>query len=106
MPRGGYRPGSGGRVTLPETEADLAPDIRRAAVNADMSPLEYMLTVMRDPKVPEVRRDRMAQAAAPFVHARMADDRIGKKATRAEKAKAANTQWLADLAERGGKPRQ
>jgi hypothetical protein len=35
-------------------------------------PLDYMLRVMRDPKAPAKRRDEMAKAAAPFLHARLA----------------------------------
>jgi len=33
-------------------------------------PLDYMLEVMRDPKAPPNRRDSMAVAAAPYLHAR------------------------------------
>jgi hypothetical protein len=35
------------------------------------SPLDYMLRVMRDPRVPAKRRDEMAKAAAPYVHAKL-----------------------------------
>jgi hypothetical protein len=34
-------------------------------------PLDYMLTVMRDPKVDAKRRDAMAMAAAPYLHAKL-----------------------------------
>jgi hypothetical protein len=34
------------------------------------TPLEYMLEVMNDPGADTMRRDRMAIAAAPFVHPR------------------------------------
>ncbi len=44
-----------------------------------MSPLEYMLSVMNDPGVDDARRDRMAIAAAPYIHARVADAKPGKK---------------------------
>jgi hypothetical protein len=44
-----------------------------------MSPLEYMLRVMCDPNVPEARRDRMAVAAAPYIHGRGAELQLGKK---------------------------
>jgi hypothetical protein len=75
MARGGSRPGAG----RPKRAADIPPDITRAAVNADMTPLDYMLTVMRDPEADVARRDRMAQAAAPFVHARAEALAPGKK---------------------------
>jgi hypothetical protein len=35
------------------------------------SPLSYMLRVMRDPTVEDPRRDEMARAAAPYVHAKI-----------------------------------
>jgi hypothetical protein len=35
-------------------------------------PLDYMLRVMRDPNVPARRRDEMAKAVAPYLHARLA----------------------------------
>jgi hypothetical protein len=50
-----------------------------------------MLSVMRDEGEDPVRRDRMAMAAAPFVHVRAADVRPGKKEEQAEAAKKAST---------------
>jgi hypothetical protein len=47
-------------------------ELLAAADAQGQSPLEYMLTVMRDPAVEPDRRDRMAAAAAPFLHARLA----------------------------------
>ena|SRR2546426_10464643 len=35
-------------------------------------PLDYMLRVMRDPKVSNSRRDEMARTAAPYLHPRLA----------------------------------
>jgi hypothetical protein len=35
-------------------------------------PLDYMLRVMRDPSASAKRRDEMAKAAAPFLHAKLA----------------------------------
>ena len=37
-----------------------------------LTPLAYMLEGMRDPKAPKARRDDLAKAAAPYVHARLA----------------------------------
>jgi hypothetical protein len=44
-----------------------------------MSPLDYMLTVMNDAESDNDRRDRMAIAAAPYVHERPSDKALGKK---------------------------
>ena len=38
------------------------------------SPLSYMLRVMRDPTVEDPRRDEMARAAAPYVHAKISPE--------------------------------
>jgi hypothetical protein len=35
-------------------------------------PLDYMLRIMRDPKVSNSRRDEMARTAAPYLHPRLA----------------------------------
>ena len=50
-----------------------------ALASGRMSPLAYMLTVMNDPDADPARRDRMAVAAAPYVHVRAATARPGKK---------------------------
>ena len=106
--RGGARPGAGRpkgtggrkcRLPIPGEDRVVPPDVARAAINAGLTPLEYMLAVMRDEGADQVRRDRMAMAAAPYCHPRMVEDqRVGKKEVRKEKAKAANTAWLADIA--------
>src|SRR5947207_13483713 len=47
-----------------------AAQLAKALAEAGMTPLEYMLYVMRDPNVCPERRDEMAKAAAPYLHAR------------------------------------
>lgn len=45
-----------------------------------MTPLEYMLMVMRDEGADPMRRDRMAVAAAPYAHAKpQPETALGKK---------------------------
>ncbi len=39
--------------------------------NGGELPLDYMLRVMRDPECTVQRRDEMAKAAAPFLHAKL-----------------------------------
>ncbi len=96
MAGGGYQPGAGRKHKgLSKREITLT------ATSAGLSPLEYMLTVMRNPKADAVRRDRMAIAAAPFCHGRMSDEYsyVGKKERQSEAAKVAGvgTEWEADL---------
>ena len=105
---GGYRPGTGGprpgTGRKPVEKATKVPaDIRAAARKCRLTPLEYMLAVLNDEDASQERRDRMAQAAAPYVHARpapAASDAPGKKEIRAEAAKTAGagSEWGEDLA--------
>lgn len=100
MARGGYRPGSGPKKgtryrprkskTAPKTIVNDAPKDEAGAAAENLDPLTFMLQVMNDPKAPDDRRDRMAIAAAPFVHARKGIGQ-GKKAEKAERAKEAST---------------
>jgi hypothetical protein len=76
---------------------DVADEVR--AANASMSPLDYCLMVMRDPRAETARRDRMAlraldvlhppakSASAPFA-APSADDAPGKRAEQQRAASA------------------
>ena len=89
MPRGGARPGAGrprkqpaAAPSAPVASAELPPE---SDGPPGESPLDYMLRVMRDPGAEPFRRDRMAQAAAPYVHAKMAEQK-GKGKSDAPKA--------------------
>ncbi len=49
-------------------------------VDGEALPLDYMLAVMRDNSVDIARRDRMAVAAAPYLHAKPSETgALGKK---------------------------
>src|SRR3954453_2815789 len=74
--RGGQRPGAGRpkRSTQPRRDR-----MTTALASGRPSSLDYMLAVMNDPDADPARRDRMAIAAAPYVHGRAADARSGKK---------------------------
>ena len=45
----------------------------REIAKSGITPLEYMLKVMRDSKADAGRRDDMAKAAAPYVHPKLAN---------------------------------
>lgn len=65
MSRGGKREGAGrkaGAVTVKTRE------IADAASQEGITPLEYMLGVMRNTEADLDRRDAMARAAAPYMH--------------------------------------
>lgn len=68
----GSKPGErrGGRVAGVRNKATQ--DQRDAVAASGQTPLDYMLSVMRDPEAPSPRRDAMATAAAPYVHPKLA----------------------------------
>ena len=104
MARGGYRPGAGRpKRDVLEKTSKVPADIRKAAVASNVTPLEYMLLVMNSAEADDGRRDRMAIAAAPYVHERAADKAAGKKEAAQDAARSAgvNSGWGDDLV---GKP--
>lgn len=60
---GGRKKGTPNKVTIAKA---------KEVADSGLTPLEYMLDVMRNPQVDPVRRDDMAKAAAPFAHHRLA----------------------------------
>lgn len=70
MPRGskpGERRGGRSKGTPNGKTAEKVAAIEASGI----TPLDYMLRVMRDEGADEKRRDDMARAAAPFVHAKL-----------------------------------
>ncbi len=67
---GGRKRGSLNRRTI--TQQEQSKTVAQAAKEAGLTPLDYMLKVMRDPETPPQRRDDMAKACAPYMHARLA----------------------------------
>jgi hypothetical protein len=59
---GGRQKGARNRATA---------EARAAAEASGILPLDYMLSVMRDTDADAKRRDAMAMAAAPYLHAKM-----------------------------------
>ena len=102
MARGGYRPGAG----RPRKEAGKAPVVKdekdaekpRQSLGG-LTPLEYMLSVMNSESVDDARRDKMAIAAAPYVHGRADAVAPGKKE---QKQEAAEKVAAGKFAPRGG----
>jgi phage terminase small subunit len=77
----------------------------RRRIDLTRTPLDHMLEIMNSPAEPAERRDKMAIAAAPYVHARA--DRVPKKvrqATAAKQAGGAGTEWAGDLDPDGYRP--
>ena len=59
---GGRQKGSRNRATE---------EARAAARASGVLPLDYMLSVMRDPDADQKRREAMAMAAAPYLHSKL-----------------------------------
>jgi len=74
--------------SLPETE--IKPDI------GHKTPLQYMIDIMNDESADTSRRDRMAQAAAPYVHSRRGE-KSSKKEDRQKKANSASNGRFATI---------
>src|SRR5215469_15475767 len=66
---GGRRQGAGRQ---PGSVSQKTREIANQAAKDGLTPLEYMLAVLRDDTADPDRRDRMAVAAAPYIHARLA----------------------------------
>jgi hypothetical protein len=73
--RGGRQRGTPNKKTA-LTNAALA----AAAANPEISPLEFLLRIMRDPNVSSEFRIKVAQATLPFVHAKPGSARPGDPA--------------------------
>lgn len=69
MARGGARSGAGRRKGSPNKRTA---ELQEAVAASGETPLDYMLRVMRDQTFDYARRDDMAKAAAPYVHAKLA----------------------------------
>jgi hypothetical protein len=68
MPRGGRRANAGRKKKSRTTRSGL---IAEAASAEGLTPIEWMLAVVRDPNATDQRRDQMAVASAPYVHPRL-----------------------------------
>lgn len=65
MPRGGAREGAGRK---PGIANEVTTEAKKRALETGETPLDYMLRLMRDTEQPDDRRDKMAIAAASYVH--------------------------------------
>lgn len=77
-------PKTGGRT--PGTPNKKTAETQRAVEESGLTPLEFMLQVMRDPGAEMRERMTMAAAAAPFVHARLSSIEMNANVTNHEAA--------------------
>lgn len=70
MSRGGKRSGAGRPAGAATKRTRAAAD---AAAKSGLTPLEYMLQILRDKKAEQKDRMWAAEKAAPYIHARLAN---------------------------------
>lgn len=70
MARGGQRPGAG-RPKGAQNKATV--EQREAVKESGLTPLEYLLSVMRDDTAERAERVDAAHKAAPYVHPKLAN---------------------------------
>jgi len=68
MPHGGARPGAGRK---PGALNKKTTEIAQRAAESGLTPLEYLLKVMRNSKQPTAVRVDAAKSAAPYMHPRL-----------------------------------
>ena len=68
MPRGGKRAGAGRK---PGSTTKKTKEIADKAIESGLTPLEYLLSEMRDTTLEREKRLDAAKAAAPYVHPRL-----------------------------------
>ena len=74
MARGGRRENAGRKTSKPR-ETMIARS-REAVANMKVTPLEYLMEVLQDPKNDRKERFQAAIAAAPYVHPRLSNSTV------------------------------
>lgn len=76
--KGGARPGAGRKKGAPNKKTA---ELQKAIAESGITPLEYMLNIMRDPLADvDVRLDA-AKSAAPYVHAKLSSVEMNASVT-------------------------
>lgn len=75
---GGRRAGAGRK---PGSATKKTREIAEAALESGQSPLEYLLSIMRDQAADEGKRIDCAKAAAPYIHPRLSSVEANVKAS-------------------------
>src|SRR5262245_2037342 len=73
------------------------PRRRTVPVPTDLSPLSYLLSIVRDPGAAPSRRARLPIATLPYCHARLAEKTKKAQTTEAAGQAGTGTAWGGDL---------
>ena len=74
--KGGARPGAGRKKGAPNRRTA---EVVRAVEESGLTPLEYLLGVMRDTDTDQRERMNAANMAAPYVHAKLSSIELNAK---------------------------
>lgn len=72
MPKGGARPGAGRKSGVPSKKTTARAAATAAIEASGLTPLEFLLAVMRDGSASPMARLDAAKAAAAYMHPRLA----------------------------------
>jgi hypothetical protein len=72
--KGGARPGSGRKKGSPNKKTA---EVQAAVAASGLTPLEYLLSVMRDSNTDQKERVAAAQSAAPYIHPKLSSIELG-----------------------------
>ena len=72
MARGGRRPGAGRKKGQVSQQTAIRKELQAKAIEAGLTPLDYMLRILRDETQEQSARFNAAKEAAPYVHNRLA----------------------------------
>lgn len=72
MARGGKRPGAGRKKGQVSQETAARKSFQAKALESGITPLDYMLRILRDESQEQSARFAAAKEAAPYVHNRLA----------------------------------
>ena len=97
MPHGGRRPGSGRPKGAKNRRTLMLEEGNRLASKGGLTPLEHLLSVMRDETKPLRDRLEAAKAAAPYCHPRLSVQYV----TADEEGQMTHAEWVRHMIGQG-----
>lgn len=80
---GGARLGAGRKKGIPNKKTI---EIQKAVCESGVTPLEYMLSIMRDESADEGQRLEAAKSAAPYIHSKLSTVELNARVTTHEES--------------------
>lgn len=103
--RGGKRPGAGRKQGQVADKTKLRVAVAEKALQEGISPLDYLLSILRDAEQGQAARFAAAKEAAPYIHPRLAAvDHSGSMSITTQEQAMAEIEQAASQLEADGKP--